>query len=52
MKGLPLPFRILYCCDAASRRYFVLAIMRRDIDYDESHDRIRRLLAVYDSLAP
>lgn len=50
IKGMGVPHRILYAFNPASLTYFVLAIMERGIDYDESHTRIRRLMAVYDSL--
>jgi hypothetical protein len=50
IKGLAVPFRILYARSTARNCYFVLAIMARSIDYDESHERIRRALAVYDGL--
>jgi hypothetical protein len=50
IKGLDVPHRILHAFNPANRTYYVLAIMDRGINYDESSTRIRRLLAVYDSL--
>ncbi len=49
-KGLTVPYRILYTTDQANCRYFVLAIMPRNVNYDEHHPRIRRVLDICDHL--
>lgn len=50
IKGVDVPYRILYAFNPANGTYYVLGIMARGIDYDESSARIRRLLDAYDRL--
>lgn len=50
LKGLSTEFRILYTFDARAQVFFVLGIPHRDIVYDQTHHRIRRLIDVYDGL--
>jgi hypothetical protein len=51
VKGLGVPYRILYAYDAAKSTYYVLAILERDSNYDVSIPRVQRLLVVYDGLS-
>lgn len=50
LKGLAAGYRVLYAFDPRVQTHFVLGIPPRDIAYDETHPRIRRLIALYDSL--
>jgi hypothetical protein len=50
LKGLAAGYRVLYVFDPRVQTYYVLAIPSRDIAYDENHERIRRLIDVYDRL--
>jgi hypothetical protein len=50
LKGLAAGYRVLYAFDPRVQTYYVLAIPPRDIAYDETHQRIRRLIDVYDKL--
>jgi mRNA-degrading endonuclease RelE of RelBE toxin-antitoxin system len=49
-KGKAAPYRVLYAFDSQQQTFYVLGILSRDIAYDETHPRIQRLIAVYDSL--
>jgi hypothetical protein len=50
LKGLDVPYRVIYAVNPSTQIRYVLAIMPRDVNYDEDHPRIRKLLAVYDRL--
>jgi hypothetical protein len=50
IKGLGVPYRILHAFDAVRSTYYVLAILDRGFNYDDSTPRVKRLLAVYDRL--
>ena len=50
VKGLAAAYRVIYAFNRKQDEIFVLAIPPRDIAYDQSHPRIQRLLALYDSL--
>lgn len=50
LKGLAAGYRVLYAFDRRLQTCYVLAIAPREIAYDESHPRIRRLFDVYDEL--
>jgi mRNA-degrading endonuclease RelE of RelBE toxin-antitoxin system len=45
-----LNYRIVYALDPRSTRYYVLGVLPRDFNYDQSNPRARRLLAAYDEL--
>ncbi len=50
LNGMAAGYRVLYAFDRRVQTYYVLAIPPRDIAYDETHPRIRRLIDVYDEL--
>jgi mRNA-degrading endonuclease RelE of RelBE toxin-antitoxin system len=50
LKGLATGYRVLYAFDPGLQVFYVLGVPPREIAYDESHPRIQRLVAVYDSL--
>jgi mRNA-degrading endonuclease RelE of RelBE toxin-antitoxin system len=50
LKGLATAYRVLYAFDRDQQMFYVLGIPPRDIAYDQTHPRIQRLIAVYDSL--
>jgi mRNA-degrading endonuclease RelE of RelBE toxin-antitoxin system len=50
LKGLAVGYRLLYAFDPRRDTFYVLGIPSRDIAYDQSHPRIQRVIAVYDSL--
>jgi mRNA-degrading endonuclease RelE of RelBE toxin-antitoxin system len=50
LKGMAANYRLLYTFDRRRDTFYVLGIPSRDIAYDESHPRIQRLIAVYNSL--
>jgi hypothetical protein len=50
LEDLGIRYRVIYALDPRVRRYYVLAILHRDFDYDEKHPRVRRLLDTYDRL--
>ena len=43
-------YRVVYALDPRNSRYYILAILHRDFDYDEKHPRVQQLLAAYDRL--
>lgn len=45
-----LRYRIVYALDPRCSRYYVLAVLPRDVDYDSSHPRVIELTAAYDRL--
>lgn len=50
LKGMAAAYRVLYAFDPRHQIYYVLGIPPREIAYDESHPRIQRLIAVYNTL--
>ncbi|MGD9878554.1 MAG: hypothetical protein AB7U95_00310 [Reyranella sp.] len=50
LEDLGIRYRIVYALDPRISRYFVLAVLPRDFDYDERHPRVQQLLATYDGL--
>lgn len=50
LKGMAAGYRVLYASDRGLQVFYVLGVPSRDIAYDQSHPRIQRLIAVYDSL--
>jgi hypothetical protein len=50
VKGLVTRYRVLYAFDPLKQVFYVLGIPPREIAYDQTHSRIQRLIAVYDSL--
>ncbi|MEP7311497.1 MAG: hypothetical protein ABI859_02850 [Pseudomonadota bacterium] len=50
LKGMAAGYRVLYAFDSRHQFFYVLGVLPREIAYDESHSRIQRLVAVYDSL--
>jgi hypothetical protein len=43
-------YRVVYAFDPRIHRHFILGIVNRDFDYDESDPRTRRILEAYDRL--
>jgi len=43
-------YRVVYAFDPRIRRHFVLGIVDRDFNYDESDPRTRRILEAYDRI--
>lgn len=43
-------YRVVYAFDPRLHRHFVLGIVDRDFNYDESDSRAQRILAAYDRL--
>lgn len=43
-------FRLIYAFDPSTHRYHVLGIMPREVDYDEQHPFVQRILDDYDAL--
>lgn len=50
LKGMAAGYRVLYALGPQSQTIYVLGIPPRDIAYDHNHPRIKRLVALYDSL--
>lgn len=50
LKGMAAGYRVLYAFDPGLQVFYVLGVPPRDIAYDQTHPRIQRLIAVYDSL--
>jgi hypothetical protein len=50
LKGLACAYRVIYAFNRKQDEVLVLGIPPREIAYDQSHPRIQRLLALYDSL--
>ncbi len=50
LKGMSARYRVLYAFDRRQQMFYILGIPPRDIAYDQTHPRIQRLIALYDSL--
>jgi hypothetical protein len=50
LESLGIRYRVIYGFDNRISRYFILAVLHRDFDYDENHPRCQELLVVYDGL--
>jgi mRNA-degrading endonuclease RelE of RelBE toxin-antitoxin system len=50
LENLGIRYRVIYAFDNRISRYFVLAVLPRDFDYDEKHPRCQQLIEVYDRL--
>jgi hypothetical protein len=50
VKGIAAGYRVIYTFDAARHTFYVLGIPPREIAYDETHPRIKQILAAYDRL--
>jgi hypothetical protein len=50
LEELNIRYRIVYALDPRISRYFVLAVLHRDFNYDEHHPRVQQLLEAYDRL--
>jgi mRNA-degrading endonuclease RelE of RelBE toxin-antitoxin system len=50
LKGMATGYRVIHAFDRLKQVFYVLGIQPREIAYDQTHSRIQRLLAVYDSL--
>lgn len=50
LKGMAARYRVLYAFDPRPQMFYILGIPPRDIAYDQTHPRIQRLIALYDSL--
>lgn len=50
LNGLTTKYRVLYTFSDDQQDFFVLGVVHRESAYDKDHPRIRKLLAVYDSL--
>jgi hypothetical protein len=45
-----LRYRIVYALDPRNSCHYVLAVLEREFDYDDTHPRVRELLELYDRL--
>lgn len=50
LEDMGIQYRVVYALDPRLSRYFILAVLHRDFDYDEKHPRVQQLLATYDRL--
>jgi mRNA-degrading endonuclease RelE of RelBE toxin-antitoxin system len=50
LEDLGIRYRVIYAFDNRISRYFVLAVLHRDFNYDETHPRCKQLIEVYDRL--
>jgi len=50
LEDIGIRYRVVYALDPRISRYFILAVLHRDFDYDEKHPRVQQLLAAYDRL--
>ncbi len=50
LESMGIQYRIVYGFDKRINRYYVLAVLHRDIAYDASNPRFKELLATYDRL--
>jgi mRNA-degrading endonuclease RelE of RelBE toxin-antitoxin system len=50
LEDLGIQYRIVYALDPRISRYYILAVLHRDFDYDEKHPRVQQLNATYDRL--
>lgn len=51
IKGLVVPYRIIYAVYPHKQIYAVLAILSRSVNYEESHPRVQQLIATYNRVA-
>lgn len=51
VKGLVVPYRIIYAVYPRKEFYAVLAILARSVNYEESHPRVQQLIATYSRVA-
>ncbi|MDT0355712.1 hypothetical protein RJO15_08045 [Herbaspirillum huttiense F1] len=49
-RSYPLPLRVIYCYDQQSLAFRVLAVCKRDFDYQPDHEQTKRICSLYDSL--
>jgi hypothetical protein len=45
-----LRYRVVYALDPRNSCHYVLAVLDREFNYDESHPRVRQLLELYDRI--
>lgn len=50
LEDIGIRYRVVYALDPQISRYYILAVLHRDFDYDEDHPRVKKLLATYDRL--
>ncbi len=50
IEGSAGKYRIIYAFHPGEYRYYVLAILDREFNYDLQHERTKQLLALYDEL--
>lgn len=50
LEDIGIRYRVIYALDPRVSRYYILAILHRDFDYDENHPRVCKLLDTYDRL--
>lgn len=50
LEDFGIRYRVVYALDPRISRYYILAVLHRDFDYDEGHPRVKKLLATYDRL--
>jgi len=50
LEAVGIRHRVIYALDPRNSRYYILAVLPRNIAYDERHPRVQELLAVYDRL--
>lgn len=50
LEDIGIRYRVVYALDPRISRYYILAVLHRDFDYDEKHPRVQQLLATYDRL--
>jgi plasmid stabilization system protein ParE len=50
LEDIKIRYRVVYALDPRISRYFILAVLHRDFDYDEKYPRVQQLLAAYDRL--
>lgn len=50
LENVGIRYRVVYALDPRISRYFVLAVLHRDFNYDENHPRVRHLIEIYDRL--
>ena len=49
-EGWGIRYRILYAFDPSQHHYYVLGVLSRDICYDESNERVQRVIREYADL--
>jgi hypothetical protein len=50
LEELKIRYRVIYALDPRIRRYYVLAVLHRDFNYDDTHPRVQKLIDTYDRL--